>query len=434
MLYHISSPAMTHNENMTHHEDMSHTPSHDETTSSHHPISYHLPHQTTTPTHHETPIFRIERTIDTWAEISAPGQWSSRRRIPVGLDSYSMVDLVSISFVKSLGLSPCTKSKHQHVVPALEGIGETRPPTYGFYHLRLTITDRFDRSFDFIRPFLAVDRNPRDSQVLLGRPALKDFKINICNGDDSWEFEFERDPKVTVVTSHEFAKEFIFKAHILEIKCLFNPMDDGDDDVDADNEIDNDADDSNTSDLSNVPQPLRLRYSDFFSTHKAEQQPPHRAVDHAIELKPGAEPPYMRMYNLSPAELKVLGEYINKALAKGWIRESKSPAGAPVLFAPKKNGELRLCVDYRGLNAMTIKNRYPLPLINELLDRLNGSYVFSKIDLKNAYHRIRIREGDEWKTAFRTRYGHYEYLVVPFGLTNAPATFQAYINRTLHGL
>ena len=142
----------------------------------------------------------------------------------------------------------------------------------------------------------------------------------------------------------------------------------------------------------------------------------------------------MRTYNMSPAELKVLDDYINEALAKGWIRESKSSAGAPIVFSPKKNGELRVCVNYRGLNAITFKNRYPLPLISELLDRLNGSVVFSKIDLKNAYYRIRIREGDEWKTAFRTRYGHFEYLVVPFRLTNAPTTFQAYINRALRGL
>src|SRR5438046_2884552 len=142
----------------------------------------------------------------------------------------------------------------------------------------------------------------------------------------------------------------------------------------------------------------------------------------------------MRTYNMSPAELRALHEYLKEALVKGWIRESQSPAGAPILFVPKKSGKLHLCVDYHGLNAITIKNRYPLPLISELLDRLNGSVIFSKIDLRNAYHRIRIREGDEWKTAFRTRYSHFEYLVVPFGLTNAPATFQAYINNALQGL
>ena len=134
------------------------------------------------------------------------------------------------------------------------------------------------------------------------------------------------------------------------------------------------------------------------------------------------------MYNLSLAELRTLEEYINDALAKGLIRESKSSARALILFVPKKDGTLRLCVDYRGLNEMTVKNRHPLPLISELLDRLNGSKVFSKIDLKNAYYQIRIREGDEWMTAFCTRYGHFEYLVMPFRLTNAPATFQAYIN------
>ena len=109
-------------------------------------------------------------------------------------------------------------------------------------------------------------------------------------------------------------------------------------------------------------------------------------MDHAIDLKPGMEPPYMRTYNMSPAELKVLEEYIEKALARGWIRESQSSAGAPVLFSPKKNGDLCLCVDYRGLNAVTVKNRYPLLLISELLDRLSGSVIFSKIDLKDTYH------------------------------------------------
>ena len=119
---------------------------------------------------------------------------------------------------------------------------------------------------------------------------------------------------------------------------------------------------------------------------KANQLALHCITDHGIELKPGTEPPYMHIYNMSPAELKALESYINDALAKGWIRESKSPASAPILFVPKKNGELCLCVNYRGLNAITIKNRYLLPLISELLDRLNGSVVFSKIDLQNAYH------------------------------------------------
>ena len=101
---------------------------------------------------------------------------------------------------------------------------------------------------------------------------------------------------------------------------------------------------------------------------------------------------------------------------------------------PKSDNFLRLCVDYRALNKVTVKNRHPLPLINETLDRLTGAKIFTKLDLRDAYHRIRIKRGDEWKTAFRTRYGHWEYTVMPFGLTNAPATFQAYINEALKGL
>ena len=110
---------------------------------------------------------------------------------------------------------------------------------------------------------------------------------------------------------------------------------------------------------------------------------------------------------------------------------SKSPAGAPILFVPKLDGKLRLCVDYRQLNKLTILNKYPLPLMTELRERVAGATIFTKLDLKDGYHLIRIRKGDEWKTTFRTRYGHYEYKVMPFGLVNAPATFQAMMNHIL---
>ena len=129
--------------------------------------------------------------------------------------------------------------------------------------------------------------------------------------------------------------------------------------------------------------------------------------------------------------METLKAYIETNLANGFIRPSKSPAGAPILFDRKSDGSLRLCVDYRGLNNLTIKNRYPLPLVGESLDRLGRARRFTQLDLTSAYHRMRIREGDEWKTAFRTRYGHFEYQVMPFGLTNAPASFQGYINKIL---
>ena len=121
-------------------------------------------------------------------------------------------------------------------------------------------------------------------------------------------------------------------------------------------------------------------------------------------------------------------------MATQYINRSKSSAGAPILFVKKKDGSLRLCVDYRGLNAISIRDKYPIPLVSEILDRLSQAKIFTKLDLRGAYNLIRIRKGDEWKTAFRTRYGSFEYNVMPFGLANAPATFQSYIDRALHGL
>ena len=160
--------------------------------------------------------------------------------------------------------------------------------------------------------------------------------------------------------------------------------------------------------------------------------PPHRGrLDHHIPLVEGAKPVYGPIYNLSETELQVLKNYVEEYLRKGFIRPSTSPFGSPVLFVKKANGDLRLCVDYRALNRVTVKNRYALPLISELLDRIKGAKYFTKLDLRDAFNQLRIAEGDEWKTAFRTRYGHFEYQVMPFGLTNAPASFQGYVNEAL---
>ena len=178
-----------------------------------------------------------------------------------------------------------------------------------------------------------------------------------------------------------------------------------------------------------IPEAYR-DFAEVFSEAKADELPEHGPQDHAIDLHSGT-PPFGPLYNLSNTELKVLRTYLDDNLTKGFIRESSSPAGAPILFVKKKDGSLRLCVDYRGLNRLTIKNRYPLPLISEALDRLVGAQVYTKLDIRSAYNLIRIKEGDEWKTAFRTRYGHFEYRVMPFGLANAPATFQGHINAIL---
>ena len=131
---------------------------------------------------------------------------------------------------------------------------------------------------------------------------------------------------------------------------------------------------------------------------------------------------------MAPAELKELKAQLEELLNKGFIRPSTSPWGAPILFVKKKDGSLRLCIDYRQLNRPTIRNQYPLPRIDELFDQLQGSRVYSKIDLRSGYHQLKVRENDVSKTTFRTRYGHYEFLVMPYRLTNAPAAFMDLMN------
>ena len=160
--------------------------------------------------------------------------------------------------------------------------------------------------------------------------------------------------------------------------------------------------------------------------------PPPREVEFSIELVPGSEPISKAPYRMAPAELKELKEQLQELLEKGIVRPSVSPWGAPVLFVKKKDGSMRLCIDYRELNKITIRNRYPLPRIDDLFDQLQGARFFSKIDLRSGYHQLRVRDQDVPKTAFRTRYGHYEFLVVPFGLTNAPSFFMDLMNKVFN--
>jgi hypothetical protein len=163
--------------------------------------------------------------------------------------------------------------------------------------------------------------------------------------------------------------------------------------------------------------------------------PPERAgVAHTIPLLPNAAPVFKNLYRLSPTERAEVEAQIKEALAKGWIEPSTFPWGAPILFVHKKGGGLRMCVDYRALNKQTIKNKYPLPRIDDLFDCLQGAQIFSSLDLASGYHQIRIPDEDIPKTAFRTPGGHYQYRILSFGLANAPATFQAAMNAMLRPL
>ncbi|GJY21202.1 putative reverse transcriptase domain-containing protein [Tanacetum coccineum] len=154
-----------------------------------------------------------------------------------------------------------------------------------------------------------------------------------------------------------------------------------------------------------------------------------RQVEFQINLIPGAAPVARAPYRLAPSEMKELSGQLKEPSGKGFIRPSSSPWGAPVLFVKKKDGSFRMCIDYRGLNKLTVKNRYLLPRIDDLFDQLQGSSVYSKINLRSGYHQLRVREEYIPKTAFRTRYGHYEFQVMPFGLTNAPVVFMDLMNR-----
>ncbi|KAL0536771.1 hypothetical protein IC582_025732 [Cucumis melo] len=181
-------------------------------------------------------------------------------------------------------------------------------------------------------------------------------------------------------------------------------------------------------DLSLSSEPVVRDYPDVF-LEELPGLPPHRVIEFSIELEPGTVPISRAPYRMAPAELKELKVQLQELLDKGFIRPSVSPYGGPILFVKKKDGSMRLCIDYRELNKVTVKNKYPLPRIDDLFDQLKGATVFSKIDLRSGYHQLRIKDSHVPKTAFRSRYGHYEFIVMSFGLTNAPAVFMDLMNR-----
>jgi hypothetical protein len=174
--------------------------------------------------------------------------------------------------------------------------------------------------------------------------------------------------------------------------------------------------------------PVVCEYPDVFPD-ELPGMPPDRDIEFVIDLVPGTGPIAKRPYRMAADELVELKKQLQELTDKGFIRPSASPWGSPVLFVKKKDGSMRMCVDYRSLNAVTIKNKYPLPRIDDLLDQLRKAKYFSKIDLRSGYHQMKIKPEDVAKTAFVTRYGQYEFMVVSFGLTNAPAYFMNMMNK-----
>ena len=189
---------------------------------------------------------------------------------------------------------------------------------------------------------------------------------------------------------------------------------------------------SKEKEMQSVRDRMLNKYKDVFPDDLPNQLPPVRHIEHSIDLVPGSTPPSKQPYKMSPKELDELKKMIDDLLSHGFIKPAASPFGAPVLFVKKKDGTMRMCVDYRALNKITIANKYPLPRVDELFDRLQGAKYFSKIDLRSGYHQVRIADKDIDKTTFNTRYGSYSFKVLSFGLCNAPATFMNLMNSIMH--
>lgn len=335
------------------------------------------------------------------------------------VDSASALNLLSLKKAREYGVS---------VTPLTEVLAKaangSKMRVHGTAILEVELTDSRGRKELHTVPFVVADISGYD--MFLGLPWFDeaDPKLNVA----SRRVLFRRKPareahsyeKVAIEDPEQFDRTLrdpfaaIYACVVSDVDKLA-------------------LDGPNGTEKAQMPE-CYSEFADLATKEDYKTLPDHNDHDLHIDIEEGKQPPHFPMYNLSVMELDTLRKYITEYLSRGWIRHSKSPAGAPILFAKKKDGSLRLCVDYRGLNKVTIKNRGSLPLITESLDRLKQAKVFTKLDLKEAYHRVRIAEGDEWKTAFRTRYGHFEYMVMPFGLTNAPAQFQGLIAQTLAGL
>ncbi len=371
------------------------------------------------------PTKRRPRALVLRGEITTP---SGKRDVTALVDTGGEEIFVSQSFIKDAQIQ-----EPKYVPTMVRAIDGHQIPSYGMHDLAFGLADSRGRKQERTLKAYAVDMRGYD--LILGYPWVYDVDPDIHWRERFWTYRdspkgVEKQTDIALVDVEEFAS--LANAAVAHgegqayIALPYQILS-----VSNDACCDGAARCGATQlDDPGVPDQLEC-VSEVFSEELSDSLNTHDQVEHPIDLLPGRIPKSGPIYNMSHDELAAIREYLKSALEKKWIRPSSSQIGSPVLFVKKADGSLRLCVDYRGLNEVTIKNNYPLPLLSETLERFAHAKHFTKIDIRNAYHRIRVREGDEWKTAFRTRYGQFEYQVMPFGLANAPATFQAYVNKAL---
>ena len=355
---------------------------------------------------------------------------TSKAQVQALIDSGSEVNAIHPTFAKQLGL-PIRPTD-----VGAQKIDGTTLDTHGMVVAAFSVEDKANRVRFFEETFLVANVSP---EVVLGMLflTLNGADVDFSGRELRWksytaEEAFPTTRRVELVGKKEFAAAALDPEHetyVIHVASLCSTSL-ASLNVHPFREL-------QISGLIAEKAPIKVltEYSDFadvFSPELATELPEHTKINtHAIDLEEGKQPPYGPIYSLGLMELETLKTYIEINLANGFIRPSKSPADAPILFDKKADGNLCLCIDYRGLNNITIKNRYPFPLVGESLDCLGRAKQFTYLDLTSAYHQMRIKEGDKWKTAFQTRYGHFEYQVIFFDLTNTPGSFQGYVNKIL---
>ena len=280
---------------------------------------------------------------------------------------------------------------------------------YGYITLPYKPKDSRGTTKELFHGFYTTDIAYYD--MLLGRDWLIQVEPDIKWGEAKWYYRDTPDSRIIKISPKQFKKN-VLKSPLGIIFALYQKLSPcAKSQRNADIYL-------YTLEVEILISELHQDYEDIFSAEGSYVVPEGVHTVHPIDLESDAKVPYGPIYYLSAKELLALREYLAENEVREQIRRSKSPAGAPILFVPKKDRELRLCVDYRAINKITIKNRHLLLLIVEMIDRLVGAAVYTKLDIRDIYYKIRIRRGDEWKTAFRTRYGYFEYVVMPFGFTN----------------